>query len=87
MHIGFNMRRLRSEAGWSKEDLAVAAGLSSVRVIEISGRARLDSLEAIASAFTAKLGREVTAAELLAEPPGVAGARNQRPARRKRRAG
>ena len=45
MFIGVNVRRLREEAKWSKEELAVAAGLSSVRVIEIDGRARLGSLE------------------------------------------
>ena len=69
MFIGVNVRRLREEAKWSKEELAVAAGLSSVRVIEIDGRARLGSLELIAKALSKRLGRDVPIAELLAEPP------------------
>lgn len=67
--IGINIRRFRREADLSSDELAAAVGLSSVRVIETRGTGNLHNIERIASFLSKTLGREITLAELVSEPP------------------
>jgi transcriptional regulator with XRE-family HTH domain len=54
--VGENIARLRSERSWSQEQLARAAGVSSVAMIEAGHRAgRISTLRQIADALEVPL--------------------------------
>lgn len=56
--LGRNIRKLRKDRGWTSDELAAKAGLSSVRGIEIGQRAnpRTATLYAIAKALGVEVG-------------------------------
>lgn len=66
--VGANVRSLRLEAKLSNEELATGAGLSSTKVMEATGSASIESLDAVARVLSKKLGRVITAADLLKRP-------------------
>jgi hypothetical protein len=69
--MGANIDRLRKECGWSFDDLAEVTRIDKKRILAHVNKgsgAHPSTLEAYAEAFTEKLGRPVTVAELEESP-------------------
>jgi len=66
-----SIKAYRRLAGWTQDELARAADVSTVALIEAGLRKnpRDDTLEKLASAFSRRLGYEVTARDLRSGPP------------------
>jgi hypothetical protein len=66
--LGRNLDRLRLDCGWSFDELAKVSGVDKKRIVaHVSGgkRAHPRTLSFYADAFTKKLGRTITGADLL----------------------